>query len=237
MVEAFGGLAKVPSFWLDLEHGNYGVFRQEHNFRKVLTIDELEEIAGLLATLVDSKSPFTANHSRGVANLAYFLAQQLNMSEANARLVKIAGLLHDLGKLSISDDILLYHGKLDRQQRAKMQQHTYHSYHLISQIGPGAERLAGWAAFHHEHLDGTGYPFALTADKLDQEARLMAIADITRSLLEDRPYRAALGKAKVVQILRNSSKANYLDPDLTDITISLLPEIIELIKGSENPLT
>ena len=229
VMEAFRALAKIPSFWLDLEHGYYQAIHQEYEFQRILTLDELEEIAQLLATLVDSKSPFTANHSRGVANAAALLGRKLNKPEPVVGLLRIAGLLHDIGKLAIPDEILLAPGALDRRQREFIKQHTYHSYHLISKIGPGAETIARWAAYHHEKLDGSGYPFALSAADLDEEARLMAVIDITCSLLEARPYREALSKDKVMQILHNNVQANHLDSRLTELTIAHLDEIVELV--------
>lgn len=233
VVDALHSVASIPSFWLDLEYGKYRFVDEEYDFRRVLTLDELEEIAELMATIVDHKSPFTAAHSQGVAKVAAFLATQLNMPEHRVRLVKTAGLLHDIGKLSIPDEILMFPGSLSRDQRAVMKQHTYHSYHLISGIGPGAKRLAGWAAFHHERLDGSGYPFGLKAPDLEPEARLMAVADITQSLLESRPYRDGLSTAKVTQILHHSVKSGHLDADLTDVAVAHVDQIKEFIGQAE----
>jgi HD-GYP domain-containing protein (c-di-GMP phosphodiesterase class II) len=123
----------------------------------------------------------------------------------------------------------MHPGGLSRHQRAVMQQHTYHTYYLIKDIGPDAEQLAGWAAFHHERLNGTGYPFGLTGEQLDLEARLMAVADITQSLLETRPYRPGMPKEKVAGILRNNVEAGHIDPDLTELAISHLDEIMSIV--------
>lgn len=229
VVDALHGLGRVPSFWLDLEYEHYHFVEDDDDFKRVLTLDELEELAQLMARLVDSKSPFTGHHSEGVTETVAFLAKKLNMPDDKVRLVKVAGLLHDIGKLAIPDEILMYPGPLSREQMTVMKQHTYHSYHLISCIGPGAERLAGWAAFHHERLNGTGYPFGLAADSLEPEARLMAIADITQSLLETRPYRAGMSKSQVRHILQNHVQAGNLDPALTDLAIRHLDDIMEII--------
>lgn len=229
VVDALQSIAKIPSFWLDLEYANYHFTDNKANLKKMLSLDELEELAQLMSTLVDFKSPFTGYHSQGVADVAAFLAIKLNMPEQQVRLLKIAGLLHDLGKLVISDKILMYPGPLSKEQRAIMKQHTYHSYHLIKEIGPQAETLAGWAAFHHERLNGTGYPFGLSAPDLSTEARLMAVADITQSLLETRPYRQGMSKTKVRQILQNNVLAGHIDPDITDVALAHLEQIMELV--------
>jgi HD-GYP domain-containing protein (c-di-GMP phosphodiesterase class II) len=232
VVDALQGLGKIPSFWLDLEFGHYHYVDNAEDFQRILSIDELEELAKLMTVLVDSKSPFTGHHSRDVTNVAGFLANKLNMPEGKVRMLRIAGLLHDIGKLAIPDEILMYPGPLNREQRAIMKQHTYHSYHLIRGIGPGADALAGWAAFHHERLNGTGYPFGLRAPDLDQESRLMAVADITESLLESRPYREGMNQDKVRQILHNNVQAGHIDSELTDLAIAHLDDIMRIINKS-----
>lgn len=234
VVDALHALSSVPSFWLDLENNNYRFSSEDNHSSKTLTLDELEELAWIMALLVDSKSSFTMDHSQGVSIVAELMAQKLHFSQKRTRLIKVAALTHDIGKLAIPDEILLHPGALNRQQRAVMKQHTYHTYHLLASIGPGAQHLAGWAAFHHERLNGTGYPFALQAKDLDLEARLMAVADITQSLLEDRPYRPGLSPKKVVEILHNNVRPGHIDPTLTDLAIAHLDEIVELLDRHEN---
>lgn len=229
VVEALEHIARAPSFWLDLRYGNYQYANGRASFRRTLTIAELEEIAHLMARIVDAKSPWTGDHSEGVAAVAEFLAHKLGMSPEKARVIKVAGLLHDIGKLAVPDEVLMHPGGLNRSQRALMQQHTYHTYHLIRAIGPGAEQLAGWAAFHHERLNGTGYPFGLTGAQLDLEARLMAVVDIAQSLVEDRPYRPAMSREKVISILRNNVDAGHIDPDLTELAITYIDELRDIV--------
>ena len=231
VVDALQGLASIPSFWLDLEYEQYHYADNLEGFRRTLTLDELEELGHLMAVLVDSKSPFTARHSLCVTETAGFMAEKLLMPKDKVRLIRVAGLLHDIGKLAIPDDILMYPGPLSKEQMAVMKQHTYHSYHLISGIGPGAERLARWAAFHHERLDGTGYPFRLSAKELEQESRLIAVADMTQSLLEARPYREAMPPDKVKAILQERVQAKHLDPELADLAIAHIHDIAELVQA------
>jgi HD-GYP domain-containing protein (c-di-GMP phosphodiesterase class II) len=235
VVDALRGLATVPSFWLDLEFGNYRFAERDDEFKRILSIEELEELAQLMNDLVDAKSPFTSHHSQGVTSVVAFLANKLNMPDYNVRMMKIAGSLHDIGKLAIPDEILVHPGALSREQRTVMKQHTYHSYHLISGIGPGAKRLAGWAAFHHERLNGTGYPFGLSAPDLEREARLMAVADITESLLETRPYRPGMSTDKASQILQNNVMAGHIDPELTDLALAHMDEIAEIVHACQQP--
>lgn len=228
MVEALRRVAQTPSFWLDLQHRNYQYAAGRSSFRRKLTIDELEELGELVATIVDAKSPWTGDHSKGVADVAEFLARKLDMPETKVRTIKVAGLLHDLGKLAVPDEILMHPGA---QPGAAGRDAAAHLSHLPSdqEFGPGAEELAGWAAFHHERLDGTGYPFGLRAEQLGLEARLMAVADITQSLLEHRPYRPAMSKDKVTALLRNNVQAGHIDPELTELAIAHLDEIMAIV--------
>ena len=101
----------------------------------------------------------------------------------------MAGNFHDLGKLVIPNSILEKPGKLNDEEFALMKQHTYFTYSILTTIG-GIQEIAEWAAFHHERLDGNGYPFHLNASKLSTGARIMAVADIVTTLAEDRPLPA-----------------------------------------------
>ncbi|NLJ79555.1 MAG: HD domain-containing protein, partial [Firmicutes bacterium] len=142
VVGALNQLAAVPGFWLDLQHGNHRrALREQSGFCRLLSIAELEEIAKLMAAIVDSKSSFTADHSQGVARTAAFLGKKLKMPQGKIRLLKTAGLLHDIGKLAVPDEIIMHPGRLNEKQRAIMKEHVYHSYHLIGTIGPGAKPL------------------------------------------------------------------------------------------------
>lgn len=227
VVEAFLEVAAVPSFWLDLEHETYrSILRNKEELAHSLTLDELEEIGWLYAVLVDSKCPFTATHSSGVARIVEILSRKLKINSNRHRLLKVAALLHDVGKLAIPEEILLHPGKLNGKQMALMKQHTYHTYHLIGSIGQGVEPVQRWAAYHHERLDGSGYPFRLEADELEFEARLVAVADVTQALTEDRPYRNGLPKPAVEKILASEAKDGQLDPELVSLAIDSLDEII-----------
>ena len=126
-----------------------------------LTIDEvtLGPIAEVFARIVDSASPWTAVHSAGVAATAVALAERLNFSPRELHLMRAAGYLHDLGKLSTPTQILDKPGKLTENEYAAVRAHTYHTYRILDTIG-GMPQICEWAAFHHERLDGNGYPFS-----------------------------------------------------------------------------
>lgn len=231
VVEALDELSSISGFWLDLQHGNHNIWIEEnHTFsRGSLPLEQLEELARIMAILVDSKSPFTGDHSAGVSRIATFLSDRLGLPPKEVKLMEIAGLLHDVGKLAVPDSILMHPGALDKKQRAIMKQHVYHTYYLLGSAGKSYQKLQQWASYHHEHLDGSGYPFGLTAEKLDTQARLMTIADITHSLLAERPYRKALAPARVAELLRNRVKEGHLDGELTEFCIGHLSGLQELV--------
>lgn len=227
VVQAFLELAPIPSFWLDLENETYrSILRSKDELAHTLTLDQLEEIAWMYAILVDSRCPFTAVHSSGVTRIVELLSRNLGINSSKNRLLKVAALLHDIGKLAVPEAIIQHPGKLNDRQMALMKQHTYHTYYLIGSIGQGIEPVQRWAAYHHERLDGSGYPFALKAHELELEARLIAIADVTQAITEDRPYRKGLPKPAVEKILFSETKEGRLDPDLVSITIDSLNEIM-----------
>ena len=133
--------------------------------------------------------------------------------------MEVAGLLHDLGKLAVPDQILEYPGSLSPDQFRLMKQHTYYTYHLLSCL-PQYPHLKEWAAFHHEKLDGSGYPFRIPGEKLSLGARIMAVADIFQALSEDRPYRPGLSLTETRQILDKSVASGKIDADLTRLLIA-----------------
>lgn len=231
VVEALAELAPISGFWLDLQHGNHNSWLQDRiTVKRILTLQELQELAEMMTTLVDSISPYTGGHSWGVSRIAAFLGEKIGLSEREIKLLEITGLLHDVGKMAIPDEILLYPGALDKRQSAIMQQHVYHTYYLLGDLGPECKKLQQWAGYHHERLDGTGYPFGLADAELDTGSRLVAVADITQSLLEERPYRSALSLSKTARILAKEAEAGHLDGDLTRLAIEHLAEIKPLTR-------
>jgi len=227
VVECFADLARTPSLWLDLQTGNYVKWlRDNPEMKQILSLEQLEDIAELFAVIVDSKSPFTASHSTGLAEKTVIMCEKLGMGPLKARQMRLAALLHDIGKLAVPEDILLGPRKLTPEEQAVMKQHTYHTYHLIGMIGKGLEPIQQWASFHHERLDGSGYPFGLTGDQLDMESRLLAVLDVFQALTEDRPYRKPLSLSETAAILRKEVQANHLDGDLVELVIRHGEELI-----------
>jgi HD-GYP domain-containing protein (c-di-GMP phosphodiesterase class II) len=162
--------------------------------------ERLDEVARAFADIIDAKSPYTYNHSVGVAGAARFIAVQLGMDADEQRRIFRAGLLHDIGKLGVSSKILDKNGPLDRAEWAEIQRHPQHTLSILSRVGAFGH-FAWTAAVHHEKLDGSGYPWKLKSPQLDEASRLLAVADIYDALTSDRPYRAGMSHAQAMDLL------------------------------------
>lgn len=174
----------------------------------------LDSICQAFAQIVDAKSPFTYNHSNGVANAAVAIAKQLGFGDDRAIFIRHAALLHDVGKMAVSNAVLEKPGKLDDNEWKSMRSHPEFTLSILRNI-KGFEEMSEIAASHHEKLDGSGYFRGLTSDRLPLEARVLAVADIFDALAADRPYRKAMPREKIFEILRKDSP-RALDSDCVE---------------------
>ena len=176
--------------------------------------DGLDRIARAFGEIIDTKSPFTYQHSTHVAHYAQAVAKRMNVDEESVRQLTRAALLHDIGKLAVSSRILEKAAPLTPQERAVMQQHPVHTMAILERVG-AFRRFARVAAFHHEKLDGSGYPWGLHASELDQSSRILAVADVYEALVADRPYRAGMPPEDALMFLR-SQRGSKLDAIAVD---------------------
>ena len=209
-MEAVGAL---PAFWTTLAspHVEPAVFAMEPGAGNVVLDDDyLDDIAAAFGQIVDSKSPFTAGHSARVAEMVEAIAQRLGVPPARRRWLRRGALLHDLGKLGVSNSILDKPGKLDAEEWVCMRRHAAHTEAILSRIGAFSE-LARVAGAHHERLDGAGYPRGLRADEITLETRIITTADIFDALSADRPYRSAVPIPETLAIM-GETVGTALDP-------------------------
>lgn len=175
------------------------------------TDERLDRCAGAFARVIDAKSPWTYRHSTGVADTAAAIASRLGYSHQEQRVLRRAALLHDLGKLGVSNLILDKPGKLTDDEFAIMRTHTHHTAQILSRVSCFAPVLAD-AAAHHERLDGRGYHRGLAAAGLSLSARILAVADICDALRSSRPYREGLPPERILAIMEKEVGA-ALDGD------------------------
>ena len=147
--------------------------------------------------------------------------------------MKIAGYLHDIGKLIVPPTILNKTGKLNEQEWNIMKTHTYYTYQALSTSKKLFE-IREWASYHHEKLNGQGYPFHLNKNDLSLGARIMAVADVFTAVTEDRPYRKGMSYFKVKKILEKMAKEEEIDENITNIIIKNYAEFNEIRKNSQN---
>jgi putative nucleotidyltransferase with HDIG domain len=173
-----------------------------------LTADSttLDRIAHGFSQVIDAKSPWTFQHSEGVAEISAGLATTLGFGPSEIRIIRRAALLHDIGKLGISNLILDKPGKLSDEEMAEMRKHPAYTYELLQQVA-GFRELASLAASHHERLDGKGYHRGLTADQLSVADRILCVADIYEALTAKRPYRKDLTTEDAMDILAKNAGA------------------------------
>jgi putative nucleotidyltransferase with HDIG domain len=168
--------------------------------RLQLGTGRIDQICEAFADVVDAKSHFTFRHSMGVADAAYGIARGMGLAPNRVQLVRRAALLHDIGKLSVSNSILDKKTKLSETEWKAVQQHPGLTRQILERVGAFRE-MAVIAGEHHEKLDGSGYPNRLLAPELSLESRIIAVADVYGALSEDRPYRAGLEFEQIVAIM------------------------------------
>ena len=190
-------------FWAELAAGEVG--GHEPPDRVVLAGDDhLDRIAQAFAQVVDAKSPYTGHHSVGVTEIADGMAATLGFDDTERRDLRRAALLHDIGKLGVSNRILDKPGALDDDEWRAMRRHPDLTLSILTQVGAFAD-LAEVAANHHERLDGRGYGRGLTAQQLDAPSRLLAVADVAEALTAARPYRGPLSADEALAIMRRDA--------------------------------
>lgn len=203
LVAAFDHVALDPLFWHRLASPGLEarvVAMEPAAGRVAVNDDYLDDIAQAFGEVVDGKSPFTGGHSARVADSVDGIARQFGFSPARRRWLRRGALLHDVGKLGVSNAVLDKPGKLDGAEWAAVKRHAQHTETILSRVGAFGD-LGRIAAAHHERLDGTGYPRGLTAPQIPLETRIITAADIFDALCAPRSYRPALPVAQALGMM------------------------------------
>ena len=216
LVEAFLSISHKEAFWLQLEPNHIKestlAWIPKASMRELESAD-VRQLARIFASIVDAKSPFTAEHSIGVAQLSRWLAESVQLAGTTCDQLEIAGMLHDIGKLVVPDEVLEKPGELDGTERASIRQHSFETYQILKQIR-GFEEISGWAAYHHEALNGRGYPFHLDESELGLEARIVAASDVFQAMAQNRPYRPSLSPKKILRKMKYRVHTGRLDENV-----------------------
>ena len=203
LVKAFGKVADSADFWATL--GDPGIIDAVlvlEPAANVVALDDdyLDDISAAFGQVVDSKSPYTSGHSARVALYTDMIAEVLGLSHERRRWLKRGALLHDVGKLGVSNSVLDKPGKLDDEEWAAVKAHAMYTETILSRINAFSE-LARVSAAHHERLDGKGYPRGLMADEICLETRIITTADIFDAITAERPYRGAIPIPRTLEMM------------------------------------
>ncbi|MGY4514483.1 HD domain-containing phosphohydrolase [Lysobacter sp. HA18] len=204
LVDAFEAVTRDPMFWATLQGDalEAAVNALEPPGQSMpLDDDYLDDIAAAFGAVVDAKSPFTAGHSARVGHYTDVLAHELGVDDGRRRWLRRAAMLHDVGKLGVSNSILDKPGKLDADEWIAVQRHAEFTGQILGRIS-AFEELARIAAAHHEKLDGTGYPLGLTSNEIALETRIITTADIFDAITAERPYRGATPIDEALKMMR-----------------------------------
>lgn len=216
LVDAFAEIANIEAFWLAMEPEYL-----DEDLRSIgsdvatapLNISALKELARLFSRVVDAKSPYTEEHSERVAKIARHLAISFGIKGPELEQLEIAGLLHDIGKLRVSEDIIDKPGGLTLEERAAMHRHSYDTLRILRRVFDDS-KIPLWAGFHHETLLGDGYPFRNDNKDLDLECRIITVADIFQALAQERPYRHPMSLDDILKDLQSRVTSGHLDAEV-----------------------
>ncbi|WP_429795322.1 HD-GYP domain-containing protein [Brevibacillus formosus] len=173
-----------------------------------------------MAASIDARDRYTSGHSQRVAHWGREIAKDIGLSATKVEEIYVGGLLHDIGKIGIEDEILNKKGKLTPEEYDKIKQHTVIGYEIILQAGMFNELLPAIRS-HHERIDGRGYPDGLAGDEIPLMARILAISDAFDAMVADRPYRKGLPVEEALQEIKRGSGTQF-DPILAEHFIRIV---------------
>lgn len=196
-----------------------------------------------LSATVDAKHPLTAGHSQRVTDYALLIGRQMNQDQEQQKVLKYAALLHDIGKIGIADQVLLKDGPFTPAERAEMNTHPLKTRSILEKFHfpKDLHQVPSVAAYHHERMDGKGYPEGITAQQIPLGSKILAVADVFDALTSRRDYpkysgtqklsRDPMPLIKVVSILKDGVGSQF-DPILVDAFLKILPEALEKNRGT-----
>jgi HD-GYP domain-containing protein (c-di-GMP phosphodiesterase class II) len=191
--------------------------------RRAVSSNAIDTVAEAFADIVDAKSPYTYRHSTRVAEWAVRIGECFTSDAVTLARLNRAALLHDIGKLGVSNQILDKPGRLTAEERVEIEQHPVHTFRILSRVEAFAD-IAELAALHHEKLDGSGYPWRRRGDSLDRWARVLTVADIYEALTATRPYREGLPSEVVLQRLA-AERDLQLDGEVLDALSDIVTRV------------
>ncbi len=179
--------------------------------------DNMMTVIDTLATTLEARDPYTHGHSHRVGEYACWVAEELGYSQEELQVLRHGGILHDIGKIAVREEVLNKPGRLTAEEYDHIKIHPSVGYNILKQIGE-LEPILPIVLSHHERIDGQGYPHSLPGGEIPKNARITAIADTFDALTSNRPYRDGMPMEKAIAVLE-SVKGTQLDAEFVDIFI------------------
>lgn len=210
-------------------HSQLGInFEDElvHKFNneQIISQNHLMEMVTSLAGAIDAKDPYTKGHSTSVSRYSEALARAINLPENEVQRIALGALLHDVGKIGIPENVLKKPSRLSDDEWEIMKQHPTIGAEKVLAPNEALRDLIPMVKYHHEHIDGTGYPDKLKGDEIPLSARIVAVADAFHALISDRPYRKGMALEKACEILKEGAGKHW-DRDLVRHFIVIAPSL------------
>jgi HD-GYP domain-containing protein (c-di-GMP phosphodiesterase class II) len=227
LVDVFFALADDDEFWDVLASPDLGrrvMALEPTDIRRKADEAYLDDVALGFAKVVDAKSPFTGGHSERVAVFTDLIAEGLGMTVPDRRSLRRAALLHDVGKLGISNSILDKPAKLTDDEFASIKMHPVYSGEILFGI-PSFQDIAEVGLNHHEKLNGKGYPHGIKGSQISLATRIVTVADVFDALTADRPYRAAMPVTQALSIMTKEVNTAF-DPDCFNVLERAMKEAV-----------
>ena len=178
------------------------------------------DVVAVLVAALAAKDPITSAHTDRCSWYAAKLAHEMGLKDDETSVVRLASLLHDIGKLAVPDDVLCKPGPLNEEEWAQMKQHPTSALHVLSQIHSISDATPA-ILHHHEHFDGSGYPDGLAGDDIPIASRILLVTDAFDAMTTDRPYRKAMSVETAIKELRDNSGSQF-DPDTVEALLRIL---------------
>mgnify|MGYP005854480791 CR=1 FL=1 len=173
-----------------------------------------------LVAAVEAKDKYTEGHSRRVSEYAVMIAQGMGFSKEHVESIRLAGILHDIGKIGIRDSIILNPGKLTPDEYEEIKKHPLISGKILGSVGL-SEMIINTITFHHERYDGKGYPFCLSKNKINIEAQIVSVADAFDAMTSRRSYKKAMTKNQAIKELIRC-KGTQFNPVVVDTMVKIM---------------
>jgi putative nucleotidyltransferase with HDIG domain len=215
--------------------------KNEYYSEIIQTSDKLKklslDIVTSLSDAIETRDSYTNGHSKRVAIYSVEIARNMGWDDYELERLSIAAILHDIGKVGIPDAVLLKPTPLNSHEYDIMKLHPELSANIVSKI-ENFQELVGWVRYHHEHLDGSGYPYGLRGNEIPMAARVIAVADAYDAMTSDRPYRKAMPMESVIEVLREGAGTQW-DAEVVEISLrnlEVLPKDVAAMHNIQDKL-